>query len=284
MNRQGTVQIVCGDSHLACRYLAALDRGGQPRACAVVSTPAEARKIYQLAEPLVTLLDESAITPQDSLESVVAMLAGSAPVVVVAAPERQSELAFLITSGAADFVSRSGSFILLAADRIERRVLLATLAADLPVFSGEEFAGDFGEILRHELNNQLTGVLGNAELLLAHRDRLPADAVERVQTIGQLAVRLRETVRRLSHAWDIWQRQPRSPSGTTLAQPLLQPQPPPPGVTTLSRNSDARQSATRLASFPKTPSPQLGQTPRSPETLRDAAVARWDRRWQSRKG
>jgi len=278
MNRQGTVQIVCGDPHLACRYLAALDRGSQPRACGVVATPAEARKMYQIAEPLVTLLDESAVPAEESLESVAALLAGSAPVVVVAAPERQSALAFLITSGAADFVSRSGSFILLAADRIERRVFLATLAADLPVFSGEELAGDFGEILRHELNNQLTGVLGNAELLLAHRDRLPAEAVERLQTIGQLAVRLRETVRRLSHAWDIWQRQPRSPSATPLAQP------PPPDLTIPSRNSDARQSATRLASFPKTPPPQLAPAPHSPETPRDAAAARWDRRWQSRKG
>src|SRR5258707_19102 len=66
----------------------------------------------------------------------------------------------------------------------------------------EESAGDFGEILRHEVNNPLTGILGNTELLLARRDRLPPGAVERLETIAELAVRLRETVRRLSNAWE----------------------------------------------------------------------------------
>jgi signal transduction histidine kinase len=66
---------------------------------------------------------------------------------------------------------------------------------------------DFGEILRHELNNPLTGILGNAELLLAdiHRKndgRLPNGGQQRVETIAALAVRLRETVRRLSQEWE----------------------------------------------------------------------------------
>jgi signal transduction histidine kinase len=69
-------------------------------------------------------------------------------------------------------------------------------------FSSNDLAGDFGEILRHEVNNPLTGILGNTELLLARRDRLPPGAVERLETIAELAVRLRETVRRLSNAWE----------------------------------------------------------------------------------
>ncbi len=69
-------------------------------------------------------------------------------------------------------------------------------------FGAADFSRDFGEILRHEVNNPLTGILGNAELLLARRDGLPQAAIERVETIAGLAVRLRETVRRLSHAWD----------------------------------------------------------------------------------
>ena len=69
-------------------------------------------------------------------------------------------------------------------------------------FPSNESAGDFGEILRHEVNNPLTGILGNTELLLARRDRLPASAIERLETIAELAVRLRETVRRLSNAWE----------------------------------------------------------------------------------
>jgi len=64
---------------------------------------------------------------------------------------------------------------------------------------------DFGEILRHELNNPLTGILGNAELLLVELQRqqlpLPEQARSRLETIAALAVRMRETVRRLSDNW-----------------------------------------------------------------------------------
>ena len=61
---------------------------------------------------------------------------------------------------------------------------------------------DGAEILRHEINNPLTGILGDAELMLSHRDRLPAADTQRQQTVVDLAVRLRETTRRLSNAWE----------------------------------------------------------------------------------
>jgi signal transduction histidine kinase len=72
-----------------------------------------------------------------------------------------------------------------------------------PKMQGQE--RDFGEVLRHELNNPLTGILGNAELLLVelrrqHQD-LPPQFVTRLETIAGLAVRMRETVRRLSEEW-----------------------------------------------------------------------------------
>jgi signal transduction histidine kinase len=68
-------------------------------------------------------------------------------------------------------------------------------------------ARDFGEILRHELNNPLTGILGNAELLIVELCRknmeLPQhDARARLETIATLAVRMRETVHRLSEGWE----------------------------------------------------------------------------------
>jgi len=70
---------------------------------------------------------------------------------------------------------------------------------------GEE--RDFGEVLRHELNNPLTGILGNAELLLVEMRRshaeLPPRAQTRLETIAALAVRMRETVRRLSEEWEV---------------------------------------------------------------------------------
>jgi len=64
---------------------------------------------------------------------------------------------------------------------------------------------NFGELLRHELNNPLTGILGNAELLLVEMKRqqivLPEPARSRLETIAALAMRMRETVRRLSEDW-----------------------------------------------------------------------------------
>jgi signal transduction histidine kinase len=62
---------------------------------------------------------------------------------------------------------------------------------------------EFAEVLRHEINNPLTGILGNAEMVLAHRDRLPAAAAKRLEIVVDLAVRLRETIRRLSVSREI---------------------------------------------------------------------------------
>jgi signal transduction histidine kinase len=49
--------------------------------------------------------------------------------------------------------------------------------------------------LRHEINNPLTGVLGQAQLLL--REELSEKTRKRVQTIEELAIRLRDIVGQL---------------------------------------------------------------------------------------
>lgn len=49
--------------------------------------------------------------------------------------------------------------------------------------------------VRHEINNPLTGVLGQAQLLL--REELSESARRRVETIERLATRIRDTVARL---------------------------------------------------------------------------------------
>jgi signal transduction histidine kinase len=173
----------------------------------------QARKAFRRVSPLVILLDESAVREEhanEPFDSAVAQLAQIAPVVVVGAPERQTELASLIISGAVDFVARIGDFLPVAVGLLERRVRMAEQGAheERPAeYLGAESPGDFGEILRHEVNNPLTGILGNAELLLAecrkkNGEQLPVAAVQRLQTIAELAVRLRETVRRLSNAWE----------------------------------------------------------------------------------
>jgi len=200
-----TIFIISGDSDLAQRCFEELAAFGGHHRTQVVGTVAQARKKIGRSAPAAVFLDESAIGiahQGETLESAVAILAEIAPLVVAATPEKQTGMAFLITSGAVDFVSRTNDFLPLVAGMLDRRVRMADRAAGMLQFPNDELTGDFGEILRHEVNNPLTGILGNTELLLARRDRLPPAAVERLETIAGLAVRLRETVRRLSNAWD----------------------------------------------------------------------------------
>ena len=51
--------------------------------------------------------------------------------------------------------------------------------------------------VRHEINNPLTGVLGQAQLLL--REELNEKARKRVQTIEEMAIRIRDIVAQLRH-------------------------------------------------------------------------------------
>ena len=155
-------------------------------------------------EHAVVVLDQSALAAGASLHtewSRVRALAASAPVILVVEAERVqglNGLAAPIAGGRVEVVYRSGAFVPLVMALIARHS-----SARLADEAAQEWLGpNFGEALRHELNNPLTGILGNAELLLARRDQLPEGATERLRTIADLAVHLRETVRRLSNAWE----------------------------------------------------------------------------------
>ena len=56
-------------------------------------------------------------------------------------------------------------------------------------------AAELADHLRHEINNRLTGVIGQAQLLL--RGDLDAKARRRVETIEQLALHIRDMVAQL---------------------------------------------------------------------------------------
>jgi hypothetical protein len=192
---------------------------------AAVSNLDAAWRVVQDTSPDVIVLEDVSpgAPPEDPLgrgprlKTTVSSLATYAPVVVICAPERRGELSALVSAGAADYVERSEGCFPLALEHIERRLERScgrqqNLSAPLAVASE-----DFGEVLRHELNNPLTGILGNAELLLAEIRRkddgkLPRGGLQRVETIAALAVRLRETVRRLSQEWRA--RQTDSPQAT----------------------------------------------------------------------
>jgi signal transduction histidine kinase len=178
-----------------------------PAACEVrhAASLQQARRLVERLLPAVIFLD-AAMLSGNGVRSVVRELGRYAPVVAAVSPESARELSVLVVAGTADCVPAGEEFLDLASALIERRLLSARrLLERIERGEGEEPA-DFGSILRHELNNPLTGILGNAEMLLNRRQGLPQEAVPRLETIADLAVRLRETIRRLSSAWETRQR------------------------------------------------------------------------------
>lgn len=198
-----SVLLVCADLGLTRRFISELESAGGPRQTSLAASLAQARQILGEQDLRVILFDESSLGQCEgkSLETIVGELTEHAPVVVVAAAHHHESLAFLVRSGAVDLIVRDSDFAPAAAKQVARRARLGAHALfGSPVECEPE--RDFGELLRHEVNNPLTGILGNAELLLKRRDRLPPHAVARLETIAELAVRLRETIRRLSDCYE----------------------------------------------------------------------------------
>jgi len=219
--REHTILLVSDDAELCAAARREFEsREGGLRVAAVRTVDA-ARRIVEDAAPSVILLEEAApesegpVAKMPRLNSVVSALALHAPVVVIGGSHQESELASLVAAGAADFVERAGGGLPVALEMVGRRLRQAQqVTSDAQQFAapGNGSNGEaFGEVLRHEMNNPLTGILGNAELLLAevrrNKDgRLPLGGQQRLETIAALAVRLRETVRRLSQECEARQR------------------------------------------------------------------------------
>jgi len=222
--REFTILLVSDDERLRATARQELETIDERRRVASVSSIDAARRIVQDSVPAVILLaeptSEGASAPSaPPLNTAVKSLASYAPVVVIGDAQHQDEISGLVAAGAADYVVRTDKCLNVALGLVERRLRQAQTEAEsaarledsslghrydpLAEFDGQ----DFGEVLRHELNNPLTGILGNAELLLSEIRRkgdggLPQGAPQRLETIATLAVRLRETVRRLSQEWE----------------------------------------------------------------------------------
>ncbi len=121
------------------------------------------------------------------------------PLIVLVPPGTEERVASLLAEGVADYVVKAGNYDILLGLVVRRALAGNPGAPQLPRSESsprldlEELAA----ILRHEINNPLTGILGNSELILASGARLPADVRRRVETIIELAVRLRNLVRDL---------------------------------------------------------------------------------------
>jgi signal transduction histidine kinase len=194
------VMLAVVDATLAERIARAIPFA-ENRRVAIASSLLHLRLLVSRSAPEAILID-SYLVGGDPLPEALRPFTAIAPVVLLAPPERQPEAARLVAEGEVEFVARTGDFVPLAASLLARRVRWARMSESLLGPPWAAVNGDLGAIFRHDINNPLTGILGNAELVLGHSDRLAAIDAQRLQTVVDLAVRLRETIRRLSDAWE----------------------------------------------------------------------------------
>ena len=214
--------MVCGEREFSEEVQGEWGQRHNPARLECVSGWQSARKLLEARIPAVILVEQRTVEPDaraereelPALNAVGTLFAGYAPTVVVGSAEQQAGLLALLAGGTVDFVTRAADCLPVAMGLVERRLRRhngwrnARMAHPLETedHPGDSETRDFGEILRHELNNPLTGILGNAELLLVELRRkkvpLPPQAEHRLETIAALAVRMRETVRRLSDEWE----------------------------------------------------------------------------------
>lgn len=218
-----TILVISDDSLLCAALRRDLEQRRPEVRVSAVSGVAAAMRIVEVAAPSAILLavelpDDSQFQVQDQQDgdhsgrmprvgAEVTALAEYAPIVVMGQASWEPGLQDLIASGAADYVPRGEGCITIAAGLLERRLAQDQSAVAAVSRFTEDWEKDFAEVLRHELNNPLTGILGNAELLLAEISRrndgqLPSGGLQRVETIAALAMRMRETVRQLSQEWE----------------------------------------------------------------------------------
>lgn len=189
------------DPDIALRMTHALEGIPGTAGLAVASDLKHFRRLAGRISIEVVLLDSEFIGDAP-LQDFLRHVAVSAPVILLAPPERQTEVASLVAAGDVEFVARVGDYYSIAASLVDRRLRWAAASRSALGPSWSEFHGDIATVFRHEINNPLTGILGNAELVLAHKDRLSPIDTQRLQTVVDLAVRLRETIRRIGNAWE----------------------------------------------------------------------------------
>ncbi|MFI5096945.1 MAG: histidine kinase dimerization/phospho-acceptor domain-containing protein [Candidatus Acidiferrales bacterium] len=214
--------LVCGEREFHEEVQGEWGQQCNPARLECVSGWQSARKLLEARIPAVILVEQRTVEPDanagpeeaPALHAVVTLFAGYAPTVVVGSAEQQAGLLALLAGGTVDFVVRAAGCLPVAMGLVERRLrrhggwrsARTARPSETEDHPGDSEARDFGEILRHELNNPLTGILGNAELLLVELRRkkvsLPPQTEHRLETIAALAVRMRETVRRLSDEWE----------------------------------------------------------------------------------
>jgi signal transduction histidine kinase len=189
------------DPALAQRLAREMDKSVPRSAIVLVSGLVQLRELLTTRAPRVIFLDSDLLGGLPLLDSV-RQFASLAPVLLLASLNAQADVAKLVADERVDFIARVGDFVPLASALIARRLKQPPTSQSTLSMPSEQTPSGMGEIFRHEINNLLTGILGNAELVLAHREHFSGVEIQRLQTVVDLAVRLRENIRRISNAWE----------------------------------------------------------------------------------
>lgn len=139
--------------------------------------PAEARRADLVLGDLAALEELVAFGGEEAL---------GIPFCLLLAPGSEERSAPRLEATGVDFVLQAGDYHLLLPGRL-RRLLRAQASP----------AAELARLIRHDINNPLTGILGNAELILSEGASLPERTQQRLATIIQLAVRLRDVLREI---------------------------------------------------------------------------------------
>ncbi len=194
---------LCGIANriLALKFCREIESMPDSAAISVAESLPDLLECMTAFRPLVILLDDELADGQP-LAEFLRQITEAAPVVLIGAYDRQSEITGLVAEGKLEFVARHGDFIPLAASLVARHLSRGKRGTSNLLAIQGTMSEEVSEIFRHDINNPLTGILGNAELVLSHSAGFPAADVQRLQTVVELAVRLRETIRQLSDAWE----------------------------------------------------------------------------------
>ncbi len=125
------------------------------------------------------------------------------PTLILAGPGAEERAAPLLLRGHVEVVLREGNYLRWLPLWLHRLCQQQQAVWE-----------ELGRIIRHEINNPLTGVLGNAELSLVD-PALPPPVRERLRTIVRLAVRMRDVLRTLEE-----RRRPDNGSALRRTHPL----------------------------------------------------------------
>jgi signal transduction histidine kinase len=192
---------LCGSANrsLADKFCREIESLHNSAAVSVAGSLPDLLECMIASRPRVILLDDE-LADNQPLAEFLRQITETAPVVLIGSLDRQTEVTALVAEGKLEFVARQGDFVPLAISLVGRHLSWAKRGPSNLVMTPGAMSEELSEIFRHDINNPLTGILGNAELVLSHSAGFPAADIQRLQTVVELAVRLRETIRQLSDA------------------------------------------------------------------------------------